>query len=98
MSVSVFDVQDKISVMLKKLNLFENNISAGDFSSFPNLSSFLSDNALTIADDVRENILAHLASLRQQLLEYFPPITDNNWIRRPFYIDVSNMQIGRAHV
>ncbi|QQP49296.1 Uncharacterized protein FKW44_009911, partial [Caligus rogercresseyi] len=53
---------------------------------------FLSDNELQLDDRVRENIIAHLVSLRQQLREYFPVTPkEKNWMRNPFNIETSDM-------
>ncbi|XP_035277215.1 zinc finger BED domain-containing protein 5 [Anguilla anguilla] len=79
--INVFDVQDKINAMLKKYEK-EIKVKAGDVSAFPALESFLSDNDLTLDDGVRDNIVAHLVSLRQQFREYFPATAKaNNWMR-----------------
>ena len=92
LSTSAFDVQDKISAMLKKLELFEIKIRTGDVSAFPNLETFLSDNDLRLADQVRDNIAEHLKSLRQQFAEYFPAIAQGNtWMRDPFVIKASDV-------
>lgn len=60
LSISVFDVQDKINAMLKKLELFVIKVKTGDVSAFPTLECFLSDNNLTFTDGVRDNIVATL--------------------------------------
>ncbi|XP_075325271.1 LOW QUALITY PROTEIN: zinc finger BED domain-containing protein 5-like [Odontesthes bonariensis] len=92
LSVNVFDVKDKISAALKKMELFEIRAKAGDVSAFPSLESFLSDNGLQLDDSVRDNVIAHLVSLRQQLREYFPVTPkENNWMRNPFNIETSDM-------
>lgn len=92
LSVNVFDVQDKISAAVKKMELFEIRVKAGDVSPFPSLESFLSENDLQLDDSVRDNILAHVTSLRQQLREYFPvEPKGKNWIRNPFNIETSDM-------
>lgn len=92
LSVNVFDAQDKISAMLKKMELFEIRAKAGDVSALPALESFLSDNDLQLVDSVRDSIIAHLISLRQQLREYFPVTPkENNWMRNPFNIETLDM-------
>ncbi len=92
LSVNVFDMQDKINAMLKKMELFEIRAKAGDVSAFPALESFLSDNDLQLDDRVRDNIIAHLISLRQQFREYFPVTPkENNWMRNPFNIETSDI-------
>lgn len=94
LSINVFDVQDKINALLKKLELFEIKVNTGDVSAFPALESFLSDNDLTLDDGIRENIAAHLVSLRQQFLDYFPVMPEAeacSWMRNPFSIDISQM-------
>lgn len=59
LSISVFDVQDKINAMLKKLELYVIKVKTGDVSAFPTLECFLSDNNLTFT--VRDNIVATLS-------------------------------------
>ncbi|XP_071328854.1 zinc finger BED domain-containing protein 5-like [Trachinotus anak] len=84
--------EDKVSAMLKKLELFEIKVKAGGVSAFPALESFLTDNDLQLDDGVRDNIAAHLVSLRQQFREYFPTTPEvNNWMRNPFSIETSEM-------
>ncbi|KAK1904161.1 Zinc finger BED domain containing protein 5 [Dissostichus eleginoides] len=90
--INVFDVQDKINTMLKNLKLFEIKVKAGDVSAFPALESFLSENELTLDDGVRDNMVAHLVSLRQQFRQYFPVMTeDNSWMRSPFSMEASGL-------
>ncbi|KAI9534248.1 hypothetical protein NQZ68_014575 [Dissostichus eleginoides] len=78
--------------MLKKLELFQIKVKAGDVSAFPALESFLSENELTLDDGVRDNMVAHLVSLRQQFRQYFPVMTeDNSWMRSPFSMEASGL-------
>ena len=88
----MFDVNDKINAMLKKLQLFEIKIKAGDVSAFPALESFMSENKLALDDGVRDNIVAHIVSLRQQFRNYYPVSAEvNNWMRNPFTVEVTDM-------
>ncbi|KAJ4925496.1 hypothetical protein JOQ06_018226 [Pogonophryne albipinna] len=83
---------DKINTMLKKLELLEIKVKAVDVSAFPALESFLSENELTFDDGVRDNMVAHLVSLRQQFRQYFPVLTeDNSWTRSPFSMEASGL-------
>lgn len=94
LSINAFDVQDKINALLKKLELFEIKIKTGDVSAFPALESFLSDNELMLEDGIKENIAAHLVSLREQFRDYFPVMHEaeaSSWMRNPFSIDTSQM-------
>lgn len=94
LSINVFDVQDKINALLKKLELFEIKVKTGDVSAFPALESFLSDNDLMLDDGVRENIAAHLTSVRQQFCNYLPVMPNDetsSWMRNPFNIDTPHM-------
>lgn len=87
-------MHDKINALLKKLELFEIKVKTGDVSAFPALESFMSDNDLTLDGRLRENITAHLVSLRQQFLDYFPVMPEakaSSWMRNPFSIDTSQM-------
>lgn len=88
------DVQEKISALMKNLELFEIKFRAGDVSAFPALESFLSENDLMLEDGVKENIAAHLASLRQQFYNYLPGMHKDeagSWMRNPFTNDITNM-------
>lgn len=72
-------------------------VRAGDGSAFPALESFLSENDLMLEDGVRENIAAHLASLRQQFYNYFQGMHKDgagSWMRNPFTIDITHMASG----
>ncbi|KAJ4931380.1 hypothetical protein JOQ06_025677, partial [Pogonophryne albipinna] len=84
--------EDKINTMLKKLELSEIKVKAVDVSAFPALESFLSENELTLDEGVRDNMVAHLVSLRQQVRQYFPVMTeDNSWMRSPFSMEASGL-------
>lgn len=92
LSINVFDVQNKITEMLIKMELFEIKVKMEDVSAFPALKRFMSDNDLNLADRVRDNIVAYLVSLRQWLQEYFPVMPEsNNWIRNPFVSIISDI-------
>jgi len=78
------------------LELIEIKFKTGDVSAFLALESFLSDNDLTHDGGVRENITAHLVSLRQQFLNYFPVMPEaeaRSWMRNPFSINTSQMTL-----
>ncbi len=81
--VDVFDVQNKINGMLKKMELFEIEVK---------LASFVFDKDPTLDDGVRDIIVTHLILLRQQFYKYFPVTTEtNNWMRNLFHIETSEM-------
>ncbi|MBN3318392.1 ZBED5 protein, partial [Atractosteus spatula] len=76
LSLTFFDVSDKITAMKKKLQLFVNKINAGDVSAFPTLENHLHTYGVGLDAAVRDVIAVHLLSLKEQL-----------WIRNPFTVD-----------
>ena len=93
LSVNVFDVEDKIEAIVNKMELFANNVKAGDVSAFPTLQTFLSNNELALDSGVRDRIVTHVAALGQQFREYFPVTADddNKWMRNPFSVKIPEM-------
>ncbi|KAI4800974.1 hypothetical protein KUCAC02_006239 [Chaenocephalus aceratus] len=83
------NVQDKINNAEK---LLEIKVKAGDVSAFPALESLLSEYELTLDEGVRDNMVEHLVSLRQQFRQYFPVMTEaNSWMRSPFSVEASGL-------
>jgi hypothetical protein len=80
-NVTIFDVCDKISAMMKKLNWFQSCVSRGDLSSFPTLDKFLKDN-LSLDNTIKKIIEEHLIKMHQQFSVYFPEgmLDDSQWV------------------
>lgn len=71
------------------------SVTKPNFSSFPRLNKLIDDTEnpiLNIENEIKELILAHLVSLKDQLLKYFPNISLENWqfksVRNPLNIDI----------
>ncbi|MBN3326624.1 SCND3 protein, partial [Atractosteus spatula] len=82
LSLAIFDVSDKITVMKQKLQLFVNKIKASYVSDFPTLENYLHTYGVALDGAVCDVISVHL------FLEYFPVEATPEWIRNPFIVDV----------
>ncbi|MBN3322404.1 ZBED5 protein, partial [Atractosteus spatula] len=90
LSLTIFDVSDKITAMKKKLQLFVNKINAGDVFSFPTLENHLHTYVVEHDAAVRD-VIVHLLSLKEQFSEYFPVEATPEWIRNPFTVDAEEI-------
>ncbi|MBN3325960.1 ZBED5 protein, partial [Atractosteus spatula] len=88
LSLTIFDMSDKITAMKKKLQLFVNKINTSDVSAFPTLENYLHTYGVAHDAAVRDVIAVHLLSLKEQFSEYFPVEATPEWIRNPFTVDV----------
>lgn len=85
LSVTIFNVRDKVEATIKKLNFWSDCVKDNDIGAFPSLQDFLCENELWLADSVRCDIRKHLGDLAAQLRKYFPETDDHDtWIRNPF--------------
>ncbi|MBN3316971.1 SCND3 protein, partial [Atractosteus spatula] len=91
LSLTIFDVSDKITAMKKKLQLFVNKINAGDVSAFPTLENHLHTYGVELDAAVRDVIAVYLLSLKEQFSEYFPIEATPEWIRNPFTVDAEGI-------
>lgn len=90
---NIFEVEDKIETMLKKLDLWTNRTIQKNYNNFPTLAAFLesSDGAL-LPTRVQDEIINHLRALKTSLRDYFSvPDKNKNWIADPFTTDVSDI-------
>ena len=72
LSATIFNVEDKIEAMIKKLELFSVCINTDTTQVFPSLYDFLCANELKVTDNVKCDIVMHLSELGAQLRRYFP--------------------------
>ncbi|XP_069051373.1 LOW QUALITY PROTEIN: zinc finger BED domain-containing protein 5-like [Lepisosteus oculatus] len=91
LSLTIFDLSDKITAMKKKLQLFVNKINAGDVSAFPTLENHLHTYGEELDAAVQDVIAVHLLSLKEQFSEYFPVEATPEWIRNPFTVDAEGI-------
>ncbi|XP_064420082.1 zinc finger BED domain-containing protein 5-like [Latimeria chalumnae] len=85
LSATIFNVQDKIESMIKKLEFWAHFVEENNTEIFPNMHEFLTTNELQLQDSVKGDIKQHLTELARQLHEYFPSMGNaNSWVRYPF--------------
>lgn len=87
--VNVFQAEEKIEAMKKKVQLWAELLREDRSDVFPTLHDFLNEKNLELDDNVRDEIIDHLIDLRGNLEEYFP--TESmisraalDWIKNPF--------------
>nr|XP_006005906.1 PREDICTED: zinc finger BED domain-containing protein 5-like [Latimeria chalumnae] len=84
LSATIFNVQDKIESMIKKLEFWARFVEENT-EILPNMHEFLTTNELQLQDSVKGDIKQHLTELARQLREYFPSMGNtNSWVRYPF--------------
>jgi hypothetical protein len=71
--ITVFNVEDKIEAMIKKLELWTRRLSKRNFDAFQNLTTFLESADEELSNKVLEFFTQHLQDLRCSFCEYFPP-------------------------
>uniref|UniRef100_A0A9J8C488 Uncharacterized protein n=1 Tax=Cyprinus carpio carpio TaxID=630221 RepID=A0A9J8C488_CYPCA len=85
LSTTVFNTQDKVEALIKKLVFWANWINTNSTECFPLLSEFLQSRESVLSDCVKGLIIEHLNQLSQNLRIYFPPMDQSQtWIRNPF--------------
>ncbi|KAL1281206.1 hypothetical protein QQF64_000009 [Cirrhinus molitorella] len=85
LSTTVFNTQDKVEALIKKLVFWANWINTNSTECFPLLSEFLQSREATLSNYVKGLIIEHLNQLSQNLRTYFPPMDQSQiWIRNPF--------------
>lgn len=85
LSTAVFNTQDKIEALIKKLVFWANWINTNSTKCFPLLSEFLQSREDVLSDCVKGLIIEHLNQLSQNLWTYFPPMDQSQrWIQNPF--------------
>jgi len=91
--ITIFEVEDKIEAMIKKLELWYNRVSNRNYETFPNLTNFLSSTDEVLSEDDILLIARHLKDLQHSFREYFPiPNASKNWIRDPFSVNVNGLK------
>lgn len=90
---NIFQVDDKIETMLKKLDLWINRTIQKNYNHFPTLSAFLESSGEAILPaQVQDETVTHLRALRSSFRDYFPvPDKNKNWISDPFNTDVTDI-------
>ncbi|XP_074033902.1 zinc finger BED domain-containing protein 5-like [Leptinotarsa decemlineata] len=88
---NIFQVDDRIETMLKKLDLWINRTIQKNYNHFP--TAFLESSGEAILPaQVQDKMVTHLRTLRSSFRDYFPvPDKNKNWISDPFNTDVSDI-------
>ncbi|XP_069063693.1 zinc finger BED domain-containing protein 5-like [Pleurodeles waltl] len=90
--ITIFNVEDKIEAMIKKLDLWARRLSQRNFDSFRNLTTFLESADDELAKEVLDFFIQHLQDMRCSFRQYFPlPDESKNWIKDPFSLDIDNL-------
>ncbi|KAF7645830.1 hypothetical protein LDENG_00197660 [Lucifuga dentata] len=81
----MFHVHSKIEATINKLELWDRRVVQNNYESFDNLCKFLNKEEKQILTSVAGAIREHLQTLRRQLREYFPVLSEqHSWIQNPF--------------
>jgi hypothetical protein len=90
--ITIFNVEDKIEAMIKKLELWARRLSKRNFDAFQNLKTFLESADEELSNEVLEFFTQHLQDLQCSFREYFPPPDESkNWIKDPFNVDIDKL-------
>lgn len=85
----VLNLYDKVGGFLKKAELWKKACAEGDFTCFPQVDAFLSNEDVDRAP-VKAIIEGHLANLTSGFNSYFPDIQEKSaqldWVRNPFLL------------
>jgi zinc finger BED domain-containing protein 5/7/8/9 len=85
----IFHLYSKVKEFKAKLQLYSRQIESHDYSSFPSLEDFLTENDLVVSN-ITNDIREHLKQLALSFDHYFRNTNDvekQQWIRNPFIID-----------
>lgn len=94
-SVTVFNTQDRVEAMIKKLRFWASCVSGNTHLCFPTLHEFLGENDVHLGEHVKTLIIEHLNQLAEQLRKHFPPMdTSGAWIRNPFEVSLPVPQLS----
>lgn len=93
---NILNTHDAIKGFTEKISLWQRRIQSPkpNFSSFPKLNDLLDDieTPLHLITDLKGVISGHLEKLKNQIRNYFPDVTSENWefklTRDPFHIEV----------
>jgi len=94
-SVTVFNTQDKIKAMMKKLWFWASCVSGNTLLCFPTLHKFFEENDIDLGEHVKTLTIEHLNHLAEQLWKSFVPIdTSKAWIRNPLEVSLPVPQLS----
>ena len=85
LSTTIFNVQDRLEAMIKKLEIFSVCINKDNTQVFPSFYDFLCANDLKLTENVKCDRAKHRSEIGAQFRRYFPETDGTNWIRYPFH-------------
>jgi hypothetical protein len=71
--ITIFNIEDKIETMIKKLEVWARRLWKRNFDAFQNRKTFLESADEELSTEVLEFFIQHLQDLRCSFREYFPP-------------------------
>lgn len=85
----MFKLEEKISAMVKKCQIWAKPIETGSFTNFPNLKQFLESSEESLPDQIKCIVAEHLRTLASIFREYFPESEPgDSRIQNPFSCQV----------
>jgi len=91
---SILQMSDRIDGFRGKLSFWRENLSKENFTPFPQLNKFLTDN--NIDDQCSTKVMCdHLKCLEEHFATYFPDLDMSkfDWVRDPFHCDASSVDL-----
>ena len=93
--ITVLHCHEKLTAFEMKLALCNSKLDNKNFAPFPQLNTFLDENALHVDDDILEVIKRHISILRLEIPRYFPDLLEfekyYRFINNPFVLSVSGL-------
>ena len=93
--LSVFQAQDKMTSLLRKLQFWSSVVGKKTFTCFTYLSELIEEYGENLPDTIASGIEDHLSSLTESVQEYFPNLHSktNFWVQNPFKITEMPMEL-----
>ena len=93
--LSVFQAQDKMTSLLRKLQFWSSVAGKKTFTCFTHLSELIEEFGENLPDTIASEIEDHLSSLTESVQEYFPNLHSktNSWVQNPFKITEMPMEL-----
>ena len=93
--ITVLHCHEKLTAFEMKLALWNSKLDNKNFAPFPQLNTFLDENALHVDDDILEVMKRNVSILREEISRYFPDLLEferyYRFINNPFVLSVSDL-------
>ena len=93
--ITVLHCHEKLTAFEMKLALWNSKLDNKNFAPFPQLNTFLDENALHVDDDILEVIKRHVSIPREEISRYFPDLLEfekyYRFINNLFVLSVSDL-------